>query len=191
MCGALHVAEQLLVPDGTPFDSLPKRGKGVGLLAHATNMYRHIKAEQDAGHRSKGFAEKHLDAFLQKKKDMKSAANGGDEEKEPLIARKERSRCESGQKHQRCESRSRKHDRRSGRSEHPIFVPVQDAGMPPGVRGETRAPSQSARSGRQSEALDQGALSVVNPSRRSSHNGHDDSVDPDRSGGGIEGGKSS
>lgn len=87
--GALHiakqVAERLLGPDGTPFGSLPRRSKGVGFLAHANTVYRHIKAEQDAGQRSKGFLEKHIGAFRQKEKDVKNAANSTIDEEELLI----------------------------------------------------------------------------------------------------------
>lgn len=70
--GVLHALQG---PDGTPFGFLPSKGKGVGMRAHARTMYRHIKAEQDAGHREKGFVEKRIDGFLQKKKGMR--AGGG------------------------------------------------------------------------------------------------------------------
>lgn len=79
-------AEQRLSgPDGTPFGYLPTRDKGIGLLAHAKTMYQHIKAEQDAGHRSKGPSEKLIHGWLKKRKNTKSEANGTVEEEELLI----------------------------------------------------------------------------------------------------------
>jgi hypothetical protein len=49
-------------PDGkTPFGELPKRVAGMGFGAHFVNTYRHIKAEHEAGHRSRGGLEKRVD----------------------------------------------------------------------------------------------------------------------------------
>ena len=49
-------------PDGTPFGSLPKyspkAGLALGFGDHVMTTYKHIKAEHDAGHRSKGMLEK-------------------------------------------------------------------------------------------------------------------------------------
>lgn len=85
LSGALHAAEILLGPEGTPFGSLPTRGRGVGILPHAKSVYRHIKAEQDAGHRSKGFVESHVGTFLLKRRGGKSAVGSRDGEGERLL----------------------------------------------------------------------------------------------------------
>lgn len=87
MSGALHAAESVLGfgPDGTPYGMLPTRGKGVGWLPHVKAVHRHIRAEQDAGLRSKGLAEKCVDDFLRKRR----AARGGEKRKgkgkEPVV----------------------------------------------------------------------------------------------------------
>jgi hypothetical protein len=79
MSDALHAAESVLDhgPDGTPFGLLPTRGKEVGWMPHVKAVHRHIVAEQEAGLRSKGLAEKCVGAFLQKRR----AARGGEEGK--------------------------------------------------------------------------------------------------------------
>ncbi|KAF3052790.1 hypothetical protein E8E11_011576 [Didymella keratinophila] len=89
---AEKVSERLLGPDGTPFGYLPTKDKGVGFLAHAKTTYQHIKAEQDAGHRSKGSAEKLIHGWLQRSKNAKSAANGTIEGEEVLIEKNTSSR---------------------------------------------------------------------------------------------------
>jgi hypothetical protein len=68
---ASHSPSRRTGPDGTPFGALPKK-KG-GLAAHVLNTYRHIKAEQEAGHRSKGVLEKALDGWMGKGSDSKGA----------------------------------------------------------------------------------------------------------------------
>jgi hypothetical protein len=51
-------------PDGTtPFGELPKKTADVGLAAHFRNTYRHIKAEHEAGYRSRSAIEKAVDGF--------------------------------------------------------------------------------------------------------------------------------
>lgn len=51
-------------PDGkTPFGELPKKAAGVGFVMHALNTYRHIKAEHEAGHRSRSAIEKAVDGW--------------------------------------------------------------------------------------------------------------------------------
>ena len=158
---AEHVVKQLRGPDGTPFGQLPTRNKGVSLLAHAANIYRHTKAEQDGGHRNKGFAEKHIDALLQKRKDAKSATNGGDGEKEPLIEKDRVERRSGDREHRsrrRCRSRSRQRERRLARDDLPIFE------GPSGARQDT-----PASPGRQPTPLTQEPALPVSPSRRGSH----------------------
>lgn len=177
MSGALHVGaevaekavERLLGPDGTPFGSLPTQGKGVGLLAHATTMYRHIKAEQDAGHRSKGFAEKHIERLLQK-----STENGGKgmvEEEELLIEKNRSSRDgrsgRNGGRRRRHRSKSRRGEEHSKVIDRPVHEPVQEAGSS-GVRQGTRAPSQSGRSVQQSTPFVEQPPGSVPPPMQSS-----------------------
>ncbi|KAI4680215.1 uncharacterized protein J4E88_006107 [Alternaria novae-zelandiae] len=62
-------------PDGTPFGSLPeyksKGGIGMGLGDHIMATYRHIKAEHEAGHRTKGALENAIDGMRKKKTDAK------------------------------------------------------------------------------------------------------------------------
>ncbi|CAO2650846.1 Nn.00g091430.m01.CDS01 [Neocucurbitaria sp. VM-36] len=52
-------------PGGTPFGELPKfkvkTGLALGFGDHFMNTYKHIKAEHDAGHRSRGLLEKKID----------------------------------------------------------------------------------------------------------------------------------
>ncbi|KAH7399072.1 hypothetical protein DE146DRAFT_736489 [Phaeosphaeria sp. MPI-PUGE-AT-0046c] len=56
-----------LGPDGvTRFGSVPRKGAGVGLATHFMNTYRHIKAEHEAGHRSKGMVERTMDRWRSK-----------------------------------------------------------------------------------------------------------------------------
>jgi hypothetical protein len=51
-------------PDGkTPIGSLPARTPGTGFSTHFINTYKHIKHEQELGHRSKGMLEKRIDAL--------------------------------------------------------------------------------------------------------------------------------
>ncbi|KAF1852209.1 uncharacterized protein K460DRAFT_392321 [Cucurbitaria berberidis CBS 394.84] len=58
-------------PDGTPFGELPKfqvkKGLALGFGDHFMKTYKHIKAEHDAGHRSKGVVEKKIDDMRRKK----------------------------------------------------------------------------------------------------------------------------
>ncbi|KAF1360109.1 hypothetical protein EJ07DRAFT_178023 [Lizonia empirigonia] len=109
---ALHTAKSRVGPDGTPFGSLPTRGKDVGFLAHVKNTYGHIKAEQAAGHRSKGFAEKYVDAVLRKRSEAKPA---GGKDKSQLIRNNGNFQPETGywqrekrQKHRYRSNRSRR-----------------------------------------------------------------------------------
>jgi hypothetical protein len=66
-------------PDGTPFGSLPKykskAGIAMGLGNHFMNTYRHIKAEHDAGHRTKGVIETALDEMRKKRADAKGKSD--------------------------------------------------------------------------------------------------------------------
>lgn len=173
---ALHVtgqvAERLFGPDGTPFGSLPTRSKGVGFLAHGNTVYRHIKAEQDAGQRSKGFLEKHIDVFRQKGKDVKNAANSTIDEEELLIekngsSRNGRSRRDGGRR-RRHRSRSRGDHRESRGSDHSIFVPDQAGAEPPDVRQCTPALSQVERPVQHSKSAAQQPPVSTPQSRRSS-----------------------
>jgi hypothetical protein len=51
-------------PDGTtPFGQLPKKVAGVGFAAHLLNMYRHIKAEHEAGERTRSVVERSVDGW--------------------------------------------------------------------------------------------------------------------------------
>lgn len=63
-------------PDGTPFGALPKytrkKGSVLGFGEHVMNTYKHIKAEHDAGHRSRGALEMKVDELR-----GKSAAGSG------------------------------------------------------------------------------------------------------------------
>ena len=87
MSGALHAAESVIGfgPDGTPYGMLPTRGKGVGWLPHVKAVHRHIRAEQDAGLRSKGFVEKCVDDFLRKRRDARGGEKGKGKEKEKVV----------------------------------------------------------------------------------------------------------
>lgn len=138
--GALHAAGHLFGPDGTPFGALPSRGKGVGFEAHVKNTYRHIKAERDAGHRNKGFAENLINNWRQKKKDAKHAGKGGDEE--PLVARDRYDHSEDDRGHDDRRPRRRSGRRRVKGGSRSVADSVSgQAGEPP----NTLAPSQSAR----------------------------------------------
>lgn len=168
MSGALPVAakvaerglERLLGPDGTPFGSLPTRGKGVGLVAHARTVYQHIKAEQDVGHRGKGFLERHIDDVLLKRSNGKSVANSAGEEGELLIEDSSGGPGRSGHRgdrRRRRRSRSQGDDRAAGRELRPVFVPVvgrrgasvtRQGSSPP--LGPRRSSQQSAPSVQQS-----------------------------------------
>lgn len=65
-------------PDGTtPFGALPQKLAGVGLAAHFFNTYRHIKAEHDGGHRSRGRIEKVVDGWRGKTGGRKALSDGG------------------------------------------------------------------------------------------------------------------
>ncbi|KAH7561859.1 hypothetical protein BM1_02963 [Bipolaris maydis] len=63
-------------PDGTPFGSLPKYkskpGIAFGLGDHFINTYKHIKADYDAGYRSRGFIEKTLCEARKKRLEAKT-----------------------------------------------------------------------------------------------------------------------
>ncbi|KAL6710758.1 hypothetical protein ACN47E_007815 [Coniothyrium glycines] len=63
-------------PDGTPFGQLPH--KGGGLVDHFMNTFKHIKAEQEAGHRPKGMLEKKLEGWMSKKVDSSKKTCGDD-----------------------------------------------------------------------------------------------------------------
>ncbi|KAF1924677.1 uncharacterized protein M421DRAFT_95223 [Didymella exigua CBS 183.55] len=172
MSGALPVGakiarkslEKLLGPDGTPFGTLPARGKGIGLLAHARTMYQHIKAEHDVGHRSKGFLEKHIDAALQKREGAKSVANDTMEGEELLIETNSSSRPDRsghpGGRRRRRRSRSRGTNREVGQGGEPVFMPVVERGEPSAARQCRPAPSESGRS------FQQPALSAQQPPSR-------------------------
>ncbi|KAK1913268.1 hypothetical protein P3342_005204 [Pyrenophora teres f. teres] len=58
-------------PDGTLFGSLPgykvKAGLALGFGAHVLNTYRHIKAEHEAGYRTRSFIEKRMDEARRRK----------------------------------------------------------------------------------------------------------------------------
>ncbi|KAF2130914.1 hypothetical protein P153DRAFT_206619 [Dothidotthia symphoricarpi CBS 119687] len=76
--GASHSPTQPRIgPDGTSFGDLPrfkmKKGPAMGFVAHAMNTYRHVKAEQEAGLRSKGMLEKHVDGWREKRGGAKPA----------------------------------------------------------------------------------------------------------------------
>lgn len=143
------VGERLFGPDGTPFGYLPTRGQGVGLLAHAKTTYQHIKAEQDAGHRSKGPAEKLIHGWLEKRRNAKSNANGTVEE-ELLVEKNVSSRGERSGRHEdrrkRCRSRSREKEGDVGRGDDPVFVPVVERGKSSGEGGGDGPPSELRRS---------------------------------------------
>jgi hypothetical protein len=137
------VEERLFGPKGTPFGHLPTRGKGVGFLTHAKTTYQHIKAEQDAGHRRKGAAEKMIHDWMEKRRNAKSAANGTIEEEELLIEKNKLSHgCRSGRhgdRRKRHRSRSRGDNGDTGRGGRPVFVPVVEREESPrGGRGNGR-----------------------------------------------------
>ena len=143
-------------PDGAPFGSRPARGKGVSIAAHAKTIYRNIMAEQDAGSRKKGFAEKHMGAFFQRW-DTKDAMKGVGKERKPLV-----SADSEGEK-----QRQDRQERRPGRRRRPKTyecekeLGVEDndskryrnAGASVAARAESLIPAQSARSKRQPTPL--------------------------------------
>jgi len=145
-------------PDGaTPFGELPKKAAGVGLAAHLFNTYRHIKAEHDAGHRSRSAVEKALDSWRGK---TPSAAQPRGPEK---LQKKERGHDNSrsrgggqsrdGHERQSNSRRSGNHDGRSdrgrnedrGRGDRPRHAdqPDRDKDLPrrPPTPYATREPS--------------------------------------------------
>ena len=66
-------------PDGkTPFGQLPKKAAGVGFAAHALNTYKHIKAEHEAGHRSRGILERTVDGWRGKRPNTAAVGGGSD-----------------------------------------------------------------------------------------------------------------
>ncbi|UPX15799.1 uncharacterized protein EKO05_0006238 [Ascochyta rabiei] len=171
LSSALNTEEQLLGPDGTPFGSLPVKGKGVGIAAHARTVYRHVKAEQEAGRRSKGLAEKHLGAFWKKRR---SVERDGDEE--PLVRK-------GGRRDQRSSvSRDREGGRRSRRDGGGVYERERDGGQ------VADASARSAKPGRPPTPFAQGSSLPVRPSRQGSRHCRQDSMDP---GDGLEGGESS
>lgn len=190
--GALHAAGALFCPDGTPFGSIPTRDKGVGLIPHTKTMYRHIKAEQDAGHRSKGFAEKHIDAFLQKRRDTKIAVKGVEEE--PLIEKTRHDRdgrdTRDRSRKRHCRSRSQGGGGRSRRDVYPTYGTVENADQRHDAHGEPLEPSQSLRRGWQSTPFTQRSPPPVQPSRRSSRHDRDGGHGPTREAAGAETGES-
>ena len=124
MSGALHAAESVIGfgPDGTPYGMLPTRGKGVGWLPHVKAVHRHIRAEQDAGLRSKGLAEKCVKGFLQKRR----AARGGEKGKGKEVVVEEVGR-----------SGSRK--LRKNRGKEPVIEGIGSEGNEAGDGGGTRS----------------------------------------------------
>ncbi|USP81043.1 hypothetical protein yc1106_08317 [Curvularia clavata] len=74
--GASQSSVQQRDPDGTPFGSLPryesKAGIALGLHDYFVNTYKQIKAEQDAGYRTKGLIEKVLEGTRMKWPDGKT-----------------------------------------------------------------------------------------------------------------------
>ena len=62
-------------PDGTPFGSLSERKSKDTFGNHFMNTYRHIKAEHEAGYRSKGKLEKALDEMRKKKRVTKVSSD--------------------------------------------------------------------------------------------------------------------
>ncbi|KAJ8115923.1 hypothetical protein OPT61_g2544 [Boeremia exigua] len=146
MSGALPAAAAPLGPDGTPFGSIPAKAEGVGFISLAKSIYQHVKAEQDAGHRSKGFAEKHVDAALQKRREKKADKRASDEE--PFIERQTHGRRENEGK-DRSRQRKSGSDRRSRRSEYPTYVPNNAAeasrgGSAPTIRVQSSTPPKQA-----------------------------------------------
>lgn len=67
--------------DKTPFGELPKKAAGVGVAAHFLNTYRHIKAEHDAGHRTRSVVEKTMDGWRGKTAKYGEAGKGREPEK--------------------------------------------------------------------------------------------------------------
>lgn len=109
--GCVTASTVPLDPDGTPSGLLPTTDKGAGLFSQVKNMYKHVKAEQDFGHRSKGFAERHIDAFLHKRK----ASRGGQKSNKEELLIEDDERSGTG--------RSRRRHRRPRRDELHVFVP--------------------------------------------------------------------
>jgi hypothetical protein len=148
------VEERLCGPDGTPFGYLPTRSKGVGLLAHATTTYQHIKAEQDAGHRNKGPTEKFIRGWLEKRRNVKSVATGiieEEEEEEELLVEKNTSshegrRVRHDDRRKRRRSRGRGHNGDAWRGGHPVFMPVVERGGLSGRAAGNQPPTDLRRS---------------------------------------------
>lgn len=73
LAGLHHPPQRQLGPDGiTPFGAVPSRTAGIGLAAHVMNTYKHIKAEHDAGHRTRGVLERTVDGWRGKEAKEKS-----------------------------------------------------------------------------------------------------------------------
>ncbi|PZD27799.1 PGA2 domain containing protein [Pyrenophora tritici-repentis] len=68
-------------PDGTLFGSLPKyktkAGLALGFGAHVLRTYRHIKAEHEAGHRTRSFVEKRMDEVRGRKRERGATNKDG------------------------------------------------------------------------------------------------------------------
>ncbi|OSS50435.1 hypothetical protein B5807_04871 [Epicoccum nigrum] len=142
MSGALHAAESALGfgPDGTPFGSLPTRGKGTGWLPHVKAVHRHIRAEQDAGLRSKGLAEKCIVDFLQKRRAAQSVEK--DRGKEPVVEETGGEGDEgSGRGGNRSwKPRKRRGERQAGSNERAL---PRSGGNTPSGEQEVHPPSQA------------------------------------------------
>lgn len=102
-------------PDGvTPLGQLPKKLAGVGLGAHFMNTYRHIKAEHEAGHRSRGALEKHVDKLRGKGGGVKLDGGGKRNEAEKVRegGRRDNGRRKHGDRSRGDDDRSRDSGRR-------------------------------------------------------------------------------
>ncbi|KAF1943096.1 hypothetical protein EJ02DRAFT_421518 [Clathrospora elynae] len=79
--------------NGTPFGELPKfkpkAGLALGLGDHFLNIYKHIKAEHEAEHRSKGFFEKKFDDRRQKKPHAKKGTTDGGQRAREKVRKEE------------------------------------------------------------------------------------------------------
>ena len=141
--GALHAAESVLGfgPDGTPYSMLPTRGKGVGWLPHVKAVHRHIRAEQDAGLRSKGLAEKCVDDFLRKRR----AARGGEKGKGKEAVVEE-------------VGRSGSRELRKDRGKEPVVKGIGSEGNEAGDGGGSRSRKLRKRRGERRAGSDERAL---------------------------------
>ncbi|KAH5044713.1 hypothetical protein HBI70_153650 [Parastagonospora nodorum] len=103
-------------PDGkTPFGQLPKKVAGVGFVAHALNTYKHIKAEHDTGHRSRGMLERTVDGWRGKKPDP--TVRGGYSSEKRRETEKLTKEDRKGEVHGRRAQEEGRRDDRRGRDE--------------------------------------------------------------------------